>query len=124
MKKKRNVQIIKVISIFLISFLGLSLLLMLLWNSLVPAIFNGPGLTYFQSLGLLLLVRILSFGFRPWAYPSHYRGGYWQKKFEDQLAAMPPEQRERIRNLCASKCRSRWDMKQKTATAAESASAG
>jgi hypothetical protein len=97
---------------------------MLLWNSLIPAIFNGPVITYFQSLGLLLLVRVIFSGFRPRNYYSQNKGGYWQKKFEEKMASMPPEQRERIRNICASKCSNRWDMKQKTVTAAESASAG
>jgi hypothetical protein len=123
MKRQQSVQIVKMLTLFLVCFSGLSLLLMLLWNSLIPVIFNGPVITYFQSLGLLLLVRILSSGFRPSNYYSQNKGGYWQKKFEEKIAAMPPEQRERIRNMCASKCSKKWDMKQKTATA-ESASAG
>lgn len=122
MKRQRSVQIIKMLILFLICFSGLSLLLMLLWNSLIPAIFNGPIITYVQSLGLLLLVRLLSFGFRPRSYYNQNKGGYWQKKFEEKIAAMPPEQRERIRTICASKCSKKWDEKQNTA--AERASAG
>jgi type VI protein secretion system component VasK len=114
-------RLIKILSVFAISILALSLLIMLLWNSLVPEIFNGPVISYWQSLGLLLLVRILTFSFRPWTYRNYQRGGYWQKKFEEKLASMPPEQRERIRTICASKC-SNWHRKQQAAT--ESAAAG
>lgn len=120
MKRQRNMRLIKILSVFGISLLALSLLLMLLWNSLIPPIFNGPSISYLQSIGLLLLFRILTFSFRPWNYRNYQRGGYWQKKFEEKLASMPPEQRERIRNICASKCNS-WHVKQKAAT--ESASA-
>lgn len=36
---------------------------MLLWNSLIPDIFALPAITYWQSVGLLLLARILVGGF-------------------------------------------------------------
>jgi hypothetical protein len=32
---------------------------MLLWNWLVPAIFSGPAVTFWQALGLLVLAKIL-----------------------------------------------------------------
>lgn len=121
MKRQRSMRLIKILSVFCISLLALSLLIMLLWNSLIPEIFNGPAISYFQSLGLLLLVRIITFSFKPWTYRNYQRGGYWQKKFEEKLASMPPEQREQIRNICASKC-SQWNMKRKSTT--ESASVG
>jgi hypothetical protein len=123
MKRQRRIRLIKFFTVFLVSLLGLSLLIMLLWNSLIPAIFNGPAISFPQSLGLLLLVRILTFSLRPWPYRQVQRGGYWQKKLEEKLAAMPPEQRERIRSMCASKCR-QWEMKQKTSASTESASVG
>jgi hypothetical protein len=94
---------------------------MLLWNSLIPAIFNGPAINYFQSLGLLLFVRILAFAARPWPYRYQQKGGYWQRKFEEKLATMPPEQRERIRTICASKC-GNWEIKQKSVSATEGVS--
>lgn len=31
--------------------------IMLLWNALIPQLFNGPHLTFWQTLGLYLLVR-------------------------------------------------------------------
>ena|GEM_PF-3047105 len=34
-------------------------LTMLLWNWLIPAIFSGPSISYFQALGLLILSKIL-----------------------------------------------------------------
>ena len=42
----------------------LSFAVMLLWNSLVPELFRGPPLQYWQALGLLLLSRILFGGLR------------------------------------------------------------
>ena len=50
----------------------LSLAVMLLWNSLVPELFRGPSLQYWQAFGLLLLSRILFGGLRG-------RGGFCSK---------------------------------------------
>ena len=35
---------------------------MLLWNWLIPTLFNGPSVTYFQALGLIVLSKILFSG--------------------------------------------------------------
>lgn len=38
---------------------------MYLWNWLVPTLFAGPALNYWQALGLLVLARLLFGGLRP-----------------------------------------------------------
>ena len=86
---------------------GLGFLLMVLWNVLIPDIFiNGPRITFVQSLGLLLLSRILFMGFRPWGWGYGYgkRGEHWRKKFEEKLASMPAEEREKIKQAYARRC--------------------
>lgn len=46
---------------------AIGLLVMLLWNWIVPAAFAGAGpIGYWQALGLLLLTRILFGGRGPW----------------------------------------------------------
>lgn len=54
-----------VISSFLIATLMASVLIMvftfpimLLWNWLIPSLFNGPVLTFWQTLGLAFLIRL------------------------------------------------------------------
>ncbi len=49
-----------VLGIFLVFLFGY--LVMLLWNWLMPDIFNLPEVTYWQALGILLLAKLL-FGF-------------------------------------------------------------
>ena len=41
---------------------GFTFVVMWLWNSLVPDLFNGPVLGYWQTLGLLVLSKILFSG--------------------------------------------------------------
>ena len=72
---------------FGIVFLGLfSLLVFLLWNWLMPAIFGLSTITFLQALGLLVLSKILFFGFhRRCGSSRHYRSKeYWKKRFEEE----------------------------------------
>ena len=61
---------------FIIVLALLGLAEMLLWNALIPDIFHGPELNYWQALGLLVLARILV-GFRGpkrhWWKPWHWK---------------------------------------------------
>jgi hypothetical protein len=42
--------------------IGFTFVVMWLWNWLVPEVFNGPVLTYWQTLGLLILSKIIFSG--------------------------------------------------------------
>jgi hypothetical protein len=59
---------------------------MLLWNALVPELFGGPVIGFWQAAGLLVLCRILLGGFGGHGGP----GGRWHR--------MSPEERERFRD--------------------------
>jgi hypothetical protein len=76
------------------------LVVMLLWNALVPQLFHGPVLGYWQAVGLLLLCRLLFGGLRG-------RGGWrghWRHRWRERWEQMTPEERaqltERIRSRC------------------------
>jgi hypothetical protein len=73
----------------------LTLVVMLLWNALVPSLFSGPVIGFWQAAGLLVLCRILFGGFRG-------RGGHhdWKRRWvwEDRWYRMTPEERERFRD--------------------------
>ncbi len=56
---------------FIIAIFLLGWIVQLLWNALIPELFHGPWLSYWQSVGLLLLSRILV-GFK-----GRHRG--WRK---------------------------------------------
>jgi hypothetical protein len=84
----RAVKIVVIIAIVLgvVSFIAMSL-----WNWLVPALFSGPVITYWQALGLLVLCRLLFGGFHP-------RGrGHWGRGRHGPWQHMTSEERNRIR---------------------------
>ena len=79
------------------------LVTMLLWNWLVPVIFNGPEIRFWEALGLLLLTRIL---FGTWGRGGCRSGGHsWKHRYAEKLAAMSPEARERFKSRMKEKWR-------------------
>ncbi len=97
-----------VIFIFLFGFITMSL-----WNALIPDLFHGPMLTYWQALGFLVLAKIFFGGF----HGGHHRRGChgrrrhwmgewekdmdtykgwqcWGKDWEEKFKNMTPEERE------------------------------
>ena len=71
--------------IFVIVFIAvLSLVVMLLWNWLMPMIFGITAITYLQALGLLILSKILLTGIGKRPSPYYYnRRKYWHHRTED-----------------------------------------
>jgi hypothetical protein len=78
----------------------LSLAVMLLWNALVPQLFHGPPLQFWQALGLLLLSRILFGGLRGRGWHGHWRQRMWRERWEN----MTPEERAQLREHFQRRC--------------------
>lgn len=62
---------------------------MWLWNWLVPELFKGPVITYWQTLGLLVLSKILFSGI---GGKSHDHGpecgdhrDHWRRKYQEKM---------------------------------------
>jgi hypothetical protein len=72
----------------------------LLWNWLLPALFQLPAITFWQALGLLALCRILFGGFG-------FGGGSrrWnRRRMAERWEQMTPEERERFRQGFQGRC--------------------
>jgi len=78
--------------------IGFTFVVMWLWNWLVPEVFNGPVLTYWQTLGLLILSKIIFSGIgggksnksshKHWR--KHYcnddsHKGKWRQKYDAKM---------------------------------------
>lgn len=84
-----------------IGFAGAALviaLIMVLWNWLIPALFTGPVINYWQAAGILILSKILFSGFWGHKHPrSDYRHRDWRKRFEEKMKNMSEEEREKFK---------------------------
>lgn len=94
MKTRRFFYFGKFAVLGLLGIVTFTFVVMWLWNGLVPELFNGPVVTYWQTLGLLLLSKILFSGIgkghrecstghshdHPWKNKDK-----WRKKFEEKM---------------------------------------
>ena len=98
-----------VLAIFLIGFVTMSL-----WNWLVPVLFNGPIITFWQALGLLLLSKILFWGFggkKQWhSHSGPQAENHWKNKFYNKFSSMTPEERSALKEKMKEKWCS-WEEK-------------
>jgi hypothetical protein len=92
MKRKRWIVPVFALACALFVALG-GLTVQLLWNALLPPLFDGPTVTFWQALGLLALCRILfgGFGLR------HTAASNVRRRIRERVAGMTPEERERFR---------------------------
>lgn len=75
-------------------FVVLGLLVMSLWNALLPAIIGVKSIGFWQALGLLVLCRILfgGLGFRPGMFGM----GRERRRMHERWMKMTPEEREQF----------------------------
>lgn len=98
-------QLIKFILLTVVLVMAFSLAVMLLWNWLVPALFDGPTINLPEAVGLLALVKILlSFGRGGWGGGKGRQGRAWKKSLRSKWAQMSPEEKEKFRHGFVKEC--------------------
>ncbi len=89
-----------------------------LWNWLVPQLFAGPFITFWQTAGLLALSKIFLWSFgRCHCYGGH-TGGPWKYYWKEKWAGMSPEERDRIKQ----KMKDKWCYREEATPTHESGS--
>ncbi|MGN6511849.1 MAG: hypothetical protein ACTHLD_20460 [Chitinophaga sp.] len=88
---------------------------MYLWNWLIPSLFNGPVITFWQALGLFILCKLL-FGFskggghdkrKNWRCKKER----WKEHMKAKMEHLSPEEREKLKSHFDRCMTSRWDSK-------------
>jgi len=74
-------------------------IVMLLWNNILPDVFGIRAITYWQSMGILVLSKIL-FGFKG-GRPGWGRHHGWGRNMHEKLANMTPEERDNFKEQWA-----------------------
>ncbi len=82
-------------------FLAAGLVVMLLWNFLLPAIFGIKAISYIQALGVFVLSRILfgNFGFKR-GFRHHHSNPYFKQEFRSLSDEEKQKLKEQWRNRC------------------------
>ena len=76
------------------------LVVMRLWNWLMPALFGWHSINFWQAVGILVLSKILFGGFR--GYPG--RHVQWPRRMMERWEHMTPEEREKFRQGMRGHC--------------------
>lgn len=87
-------------------FTVLSLIVMYLWNAILPDILNAREITFWQASGLLILCRVLAggFGFRNKGlhhHPSHHHA------LREKWVGMNDEEKQKFREEWKHRCESK-----------------
>lgn len=64
--------------------IGIIFGLQALWNWLIPELFHGPVLTFWQTIGIFLLSKILLTGVAPGAQHNNKNTKDWRKKYQEK----------------------------------------
>ena len=94
MKKHWIRRVPKIIAIVAIGISLLTFIFMALWNWLIPPLFRGPVLTFWQALGLLVLSKIMLFGLRGKPGPPPW---HWRRRMMERWEQMTPEERQKFK---------------------------
>jgi hypothetical protein len=95
--KRRAKKLIFLIPIGILAVSLFGFIVMSLWNWLVPAIFGGKLITFWQALGVLVLSRLLFGGFSR-------HGGRKRWRVVDNWNQLTPEEQEKFRAGMRRRC--------------------
>ena len=88
--------------------LGVTWGVMTLWNWLMPDLFGLTTITFWQSMGLLVLVKTLGWIFTGgsrkrsgWGHPRRHQ---WKRKFHEKWQNMSEEERKAFKAKAKGRC--------------------
>lgn len=87
----------------LIGLFAVSAVVMLLWNWLIPGIFNIQALNFWQAMGLLVLCRIL-FGRFNFRGGNRHRPPFANPAFREKFMNMSAEEKQAFKDQWKQRC--------------------
>ena len=100
MRRFRALRVLKGIVLVVGGAALAGVVVMSLWNWLLPSLFGWPQITFWQALGLLVLCRIL---FGRFGGPGFARSRF-RRRMDERWENMSPEERERFRQGLRGRC--------------------
>ena len=103
----KGMLLLRCVAFALLAITVFGLLTMWLWNWLVPELFNGPLISFWQAMGLLILSKILFWGVAGKSHKNSCAGEHtnheWKRHFYEKFSSMKPEEREAIKERMKEK---------------------
>lgn len=102
--------------LFIVAVPLFGLLVMSLWNAILPAVLGVKSITFLQALGILLLSKILFGGFGGGHRGRRHSRDKWIE-MKQKFSGMTPEEREKFKADWKNRCGGRWGMHSTTDSA-------
>jgi len=83
------------IPLIVVAFIGFGFFTMHLWNWLMPLLFHLPEITFWQTIGLMVLSRLILGGFG--GHHGRGHGHHCRRDMHEKWESMTPEEREKFR---------------------------
>jgi hypothetical protein len=103
MKSRWAARVLKMVIFATIVIAVIGLVVLQLWNSLIPDIFGLRPISFWQALGLLALSWILFGRFGTFRGPGGC-SSRWRHRMAERLEQMSPEERDKFRQGLESRC--------------------
>jgi Ca2+/H+ antiporter, TMEM165/GDT1 family len=100
-KRFKGKKMLFILPIVLFALGVLGLIIMLLWNAILPELLEVKEITYWQALGLFVLCKLLFGGFRFGGGPGRFSQG---RKWREKFANMSDEERQVLKEKWKQKC--------------------
>jgi len=100
MRRRLREKVPAIIFFCILILVGLSFIVMLLWNAILPDIVNAGTISFWQSMGLLVLAKILFGGFGGWRHKRQH----WRERMHEKWQAMTPEEKEKFKEEWKTRC--------------------
>jgi hypothetical protein len=86
------------------------LLVMGLWNAILPAVLGVKAISFWQALGILLLSKILfgGFGGKRGGGFGHRHNAEWRQGMQERFKNMTPQERDKFKAEWRNRCRPGW----------------
>ena len=99
----KNTWKLKMVLFALVALAAMAAVVMWLWNWLIPTLFHCPEIDYLQSLGLMLLSRILFRGFIG-GPKGMCQGGHYGEQWKGKWSNLTSDEKEKMRDLWKKRC--------------------
>jgi len=93
MRRNPVTKVLRVTTFAVLLIAGVGLVVMELWNAVLPDLFGWQPISYVQAMGILVLSRILFGGFRGGGGPARR----WRRRMLERWHHMTPEERRTFR---------------------------
>lgn len=81
----------------------LGLVVMLLWNAILPEVIGVRSISFWQSMGILVLSKILFGGFH--GHDRHHEHPNYRKEMREKWMTLSPEEKAEMRKNWWNRCK-------------------